>query len=83
MLIPVLMSKLPHELKLLIKMQFGKGVWDVKIILESLKSEIETREKLKLTSVQHGEGEAPFSGSSLYSSTYSNNSTYQKKGNYN
>ena len=83
MLIPVLMSKLPHELKLLITRQFGKGVWDVKIILESLKSEIETREKLKITSVQNDEGEAPFSGSSLYSSTYSNNSTYQKKGNYN
>ena len=77
MLIPVLMSKLPQELKLLITRQFGKNIWDIKVILESLKLEIETREKLKLTSVQHDEGQVPFSGSSLYTSTH------QKKRDYN
>ena len=60
LLIPVLMSKLPHELKLLITRQFGKGVWDVKIILESLKSEIETREKLKLTLYRTMKGKPHF-----------------------
>ena len=72
MLIPVLMSKLPQELKLIITRQFGKDVWNINNILKSLKDEIETREKLNLTVNEVG-GFPPFSGVNLFASGIQNN----------
>ena len=49
MLIPVVMSKLPENLKLNIARQFGQYLWDIKLILESFKIELAVLEKLGLT----------------------------------
>ena len=49
MLIPVVMSKLPENLKLNITRQFGQDLWDIKLILESFKNELAVLEKLGLT----------------------------------
>ena len=75
MLIPVLMSKTPQELKLLITRQFGKDVWNINNILKSLKDEIETREKLNLTTApEEDQGRFPlFSGANLFTSSDQNN----------
>ena len=49
MLIPIVMSKLPENLKLNITRQFGQDLWDIKLILESFKNELAVLEKLSLT----------------------------------
>ena len=49
MLIPVVMSKLPENLKLNITRQFGQDLWDIKLILESFKNKLAVLEKLSLT----------------------------------
>ena len=51
MLIPVVMSKLPENLKLNITRQFGQDLWDIKLILESFKNELAVLEKINLTKV--------------------------------
>ena len=58
------MSKITQELKLLITRQFGKDVWNINNILKSLKDEIETCEKLNLTTApEKDQGRFPlFSG---------------------
>ena len=48
MLVPI-MSKLPHDFKLVLTRQFGKNPWEVTGILEALKLELEAREKVALT----------------------------------
>ena len=40
MLIPVVMSELPENLKLNITRQFGQDLWDIKLILESFKNKL-------------------------------------------
>ena len=51
MLVPVVMSKLPQEVKLVITRQFGKNSWDIKLVLGALRAELEAREKVYLTDV--------------------------------
>ena len=38
MLIPIVMWKLPENLKLTITRQFGQDLWDIKLILVSFKT---------------------------------------------
>ncbi|XP_057302253.1 uncharacterized protein LOC130636526 [Hydractinia symbiolongicarpus] len=65
LLIPVLMSKLPEELNLIISRQFNdKDCWDMKLVLRALKSEIEVREK-SAYSLQQPHDNNPFSSSAL------------------
>ena len=45
MLIPVLMSKVPAELKLNMSRSLGKELWDVTVVLE-LMTELEARDKI-------------------------------------
>ena len=49
MLILVVVSKLPENLKLNITRQFDQDLWDVKLILESFKNDLAALEKLSLT----------------------------------
>ena len=49
MLAPVIMSKLPQEIKLLLTRKFGKDVWAIDKLLETLQQEVEAREKVLLT----------------------------------
>ena len=51
MLIPVVMSKLPENLKLTITRQFGQDLCGIKLILESFKNELAVLENLSLTKV--------------------------------
>ena len=71
MLVPVLFSKIPEELKLIISRKFGKDVWDIQSVLESLKLEVEAREKIYTQ--DSNSVNQPFSGMSLYTSNYENN----------
>ena len=52
MLVPVLLSKLPSDFKLIISRQFGKNVWNIEQIIKSFKVELEARERIKLATVQ-------------------------------
>ncbi|XP_057298583.1 uncharacterized protein LOC130629417 [Hydractinia symbiolongicarpus] len=62
MLIPVLLQKLPGELRLIISRQLGKNAWKVSEVMQAFKTELEAREK-----VSTGQEESPcFSGASLY-----------------
>ena len=68
MLIPVVMSKLPENLKLTITRQFGQDLWDIKLILEYFKKELAVPEKLSLTKAAN-KNEVEFkiaSGTCLY-----------------
>ena len=49
MLIPVIMPKLPENLKLTIPRQFGQDIWNIKLMLEAFKNELTILEKLSLT----------------------------------
>ena len=69
MLVPVLMSKLPEEMKLIISREFSnQEIWDISKILDKFKSEIQAREKVCFVG---GETEdrvnsfEPYSGSSF------------------
>ena len=46
LLIPIFMKKLPEEMKLIISREFDKVVWDIRVILEAIKREVQAREKL-------------------------------------
>ena len=50
MLIPVFLCKIPEELNLIISRKFGKEVWDISIILDTFKLEVEAREKIQFSS---------------------------------
>ena len=65
MLVPVLMSKLPTELKLIISRKFGKNLWDIQTIVDAFKNELEVRERIALASFENEN--PPHSGMSLYS----------------
>ena len=71
MLVPVLFSKIPEELKLIISRKFGKDLWDIQSVLESLKLEVEAREKI--CTQDSNSINQPFTGMSLYTSNYENN----------
>ena len=49
MLVPIFMTKLPEELKIFISRKLGKEVWDIQIILDAFKQEIEAREKVQFS----------------------------------
>ena len=41
LLIPVVLSKIPDEIKLIISRKFGKDVWNAEMILEILETELQ------------------------------------------
>ena len=46
LLVPVVMEKIPSELRLIISRKFGsKETWDLDVLLNALKSELEARER--------------------------------------
>ena len=47
LLIPILIKKIPEELRLIITRQFDGGAWDLGKILKSLKTELEDTERIK------------------------------------
>ena len=49
MMIPIVMPKLPENLKLNITRQFGQDLWDIKLILKCFKKKLAVLEKLSLT----------------------------------
>ena len=50
LLIPILLPKIPDELKLLISRKFNNDeCWDIKIMLDTIKSEVKAREKASFT----------------------------------
>ena len=62
MLVPVVMAKLPQAVKLIISRQFGKNTWDIKLVLNALKSELEAMEKVSMSDST----ESPVSSSSSF-----------------
>ena len=48
LLIPVVIAKIPEEMKLVISRKFGENLWDCEIILDVLKKEISAREKISV-----------------------------------
>ena len=70
LLIPVVFSKIPAEIKLIISRKLGKDVWNAEIILETLETELQAREKLSLIKNDNPEHEkSNYSGSSLYTNS--------------
>ena len=45
---PMLMTKLPNKLKLIISRQFGKNIWEITEILNLFRNELEAREKIDI-----------------------------------
>ena len=64
MLIPIIMSKLPQEVKLVITRQFGSNPWDVSEVLKALRDELQAREKVNVTNKIEDDSEL-CSGTSL------------------
>ena len=79
MYIPVLFGKLPDELKLIISRQSGKNVWDIKIILNAFKTELEAREKISPSSECSENFDSPYSGSALFTSSGREHEKYNKQ----
>ncbi|XP_057290238.1 uncharacterized protein LOC130612923 [Hydractinia symbiolongicarpus] len=66
MLIPVVLSKLPNDIKLMISRKFDEDIWDAEAVLKFLRKEIMAREKLSNIKLEEDEQrEFPSSGSSL------------------
>ena len=79
LLVPVVMEKIPSELRLIISRKFGsKETWDLDVLLNALKSELEARERCNAVKTssptnsnprfdQHkGRFKQPLSSSALY-----------------
>ena len=66
MLIPILLSKLPQDLNLEIRRKFGKNVWDIKSIIDTLRLEIEAREKIVSVGNSNSCSGESFSGAALF-----------------
>ena len=67
LLIPVLLSKIPDELNLIISRQFtNDDCWDIVPVLNALKTELAAREKTSFSVEQHSDIE--FTAASLYTS---------------
>ena len=67
LLIPVLLSKIPDELNLIISRQFtNNDCWDIVPVLNALKTELVAREKTSFSVEQHSDIE--FTAASLYTS---------------
>ena len=67
LLIPVLSSKIPDELNLIISRQFtSNDCWDIVPVLNALKTELVAREKTSFSVEQHSDIE--FTAASLYTS---------------
>ena len=64
LLVPVLMSKLPDELKLLISRQFGKNIWGTTEIMKLFRNKLKAREKIN---AENNLEEKPYSDSILHS----------------
>ena len=71
MLIPILNSKFPDDLNLLISRKMGRGVWDINELLENLSEEIEARERLAPSS----DSKVPYTTDALFTD-------FKFKGNY-
>ena len=72
LLIPVILTKIPEEIKLIISRKFGKGIWDAKAILEILNTELHVRERLSVNSQNENsekENHPSYSAFSLYSNS--------------
>ena len=69
MLVPVFLSKLPTELKLIISRKFGKNLWDIESVIEAFKFEIEARERIVQSTFENSkfDSDNPLSGQALYS----------------
>lgn len=64
MLIPVLLSKLPNDIKLMISRKFDKDIWNAEAVIELLRKEIMAREKLcNLKTEDDEKRDFPYSGS--------------------
>ena len=66
LLIPIFMKKLPEEMKVIISREFDKVVWDIRVILEAFKREVQAREKLVL--IKSSDSEQECFSKSKYSS---------------
>ena len=66
LLIPVLLSKIPDELNLIISRQFTNDCWDIVPVLNALKTELVAREKTSFSVEQHSDIE--FTAASSYTS---------------
>ena len=76
MYVPILFEKLPDELKLIIsRNQSGRQIWDINLILQSFKSELEAREKISSNSSSYLQ-EQPYSGSALFASAKNSSSNH-------
>lgn len=65
---PVLMSKLPEQLKLIISREFcNEEIWDINKVLNKFKVEIQAREKVGFVASEHSRNsvEQPFSGAAF------------------
>ena len=65
MLIPILTSKFPDELNLILSRKMGRGVWDISNALDILTAEIEARERLSTTSKFNDTTHTPYCAESL------------------
>ena len=81
MLIPVLMTKLPQDLKIIISRDFGKNVWDIEKVLKIIRRELEAREKISLSVEKHDDfyENPPYSGSNLFVDGKKHDKKHEKK----
>ena len=66
MLIPILLSKFPEDLNLEISRKYSKNVWDIKLIFNALRFEIEAREKIVSVGASNSYLGESFSSASLF-----------------
>ena len=75
LLIPVLLSKIPEELNLIISRQFNDNndCWDVTILLKALRSELTAREKTNLSLNSIAIDDQPFTAANMHTGAENRN----------
>ena len=70
LLIPVLLAKVPEELNLIISRKFNeKECWDIKLVLEAVKTEIQVREKTVFNSESSNTRYQPITAETFHTGT--------------
>ena len=66
MLVPVMLNKLPQELRLVISRKFERDLWDFDLFIQVFREELEARERCESIGVSSSENHRIFQLQLLY-----------------
>ena len=82
LLIPVIMTKIPNEMKLIISRKFENDLWDTEVILGALHTELQARERIKHSNLNSSDetfSNLPSTSFSLMTDSHQNDKKFYRQ----